>query len=58
MEGDVIVMQDVFIFEQTGVVEGKIQGRLQADRHPAASSPRSSRCRASTCRPACSASPI
>jgi len=28
MEGDVIVMQDVFIFEQTGVVEGKIQGRL------------------------------
>ena len=30
MEGDVIVMQDVFIFEQTGVVEGKIQGRLKA----------------------------
>ena len=29
MEGDVIVMQDVFIFEQTGVVEGKIQGRLK-----------------------------
>ena len=29
MEGDVIVMQDVFIFEQTGVVEGKIQGRLR-----------------------------
>ncbi|HEV7604155.1 MAG TPA: CpaF family protein, partial [Candidatus Limnocylindrales bacterium] len=28
MEGDVIVMQDVFVFEQTGVVEGKIQGRL------------------------------
>ena len=32
MEGDVIVLQDVFIFEQTGVVEGKIQGRLRADR--------------------------
>jgi pilus assembly protein CpaF len=30
MEGDVIVMQDVFIFEQTGVVEGKIEGRLKA----------------------------
>jgi pilus assembly protein CpaF len=30
MEGDVIVLQDVFVFEQTGVVEGKIQGRLRA----------------------------
>jgi len=30
MEGDIIVMQDVFLFEQTGVVEGKIQGRLRA----------------------------
>jgi pilus assembly protein CpaF len=30
MEGDVIVMQDVFVFEQTGVVEGKIQGHLKA----------------------------
>ena len=30
MEGDVIVMQDVFVFEQTGVIEGKIQGRLKA----------------------------
>src|SRR3954467_7401667 len=29
MEGDIIVMQDVFVFEQTGVVEGKIQGRLK-----------------------------
>jgi pilus assembly protein CpaF len=29
MEGDVIVMQDVFTFEQTGVVDGKIQGRLK-----------------------------
>ena len=29
MEGDVIVLQDVFIFEQTGVVEGKVQGRLR-----------------------------
>ncbi|MEX1278774.1 MAG: CpaF family protein, partial [Chloroflexota bacterium] len=26
MEGDVIVMQDVFVFEQTGISEGKIQG--------------------------------
>jgi pilus assembly protein CpaF len=30
MEGDVVVMQDVFLFEQTGIVEGKIQGRLKA----------------------------
>jgi pilus assembly protein CpaF len=30
MEGDVIVMQDVFLFEQTGVEDGKIQGRLRA----------------------------
>jgi len=29
MEGDVVVMQDVFLFEQTGVIEGKIQGRLR-----------------------------
>jgi pilus assembly protein CpaF len=29
MEGDVIVMQDIFVFEQTGVSEGKIQGRLR-----------------------------
>jgi len=29
MEGDVIVMQDIFVFEQTAVVEGKIEGRLR-----------------------------
>ena len=29
MEGDVIVMQDVFVFEQTDIVEGKIEGRLK-----------------------------
>jgi pilus assembly protein CpaF len=29
MEGDVIVMQDVFVFEQTAVVDGRIQGRLK-----------------------------
>jgi pilus assembly protein CpaF len=29
MEGDVIVMQDVFVFEQTGVLDGKIEGRLK-----------------------------
>jgi len=29
MEGDVIVMQDVFTFEQTGVQDGKILGRLK-----------------------------
>ena len=30
MEGDTIVMQDVFVFEQSGVLDGKIQGRLKA----------------------------
>jgi pilus assembly protein CpaF len=30
LEGDVIVMQDVFLFEQTGVADGRIQGRLRA----------------------------
>ncbi len=29
MEGDVIVLQDVFIFEQTGMENGKIQGRMK-----------------------------
>jgi pilus assembly protein CpaF len=29
MEGDVIVMQDIFVFEQTGVEEGQIKGRLK-----------------------------
>ncbi|HZB79068.1 MAG TPA: CpaF family protein, partial [Actinomycetota bacterium] len=29
MEGDVIVLQDVFMFEQTGVVDGQIQGHLR-----------------------------
>jgi pilus assembly protein CpaF len=29
MEGELIVLQDVFIFEQTGVSEGRIQGRLR-----------------------------
>ena len=29
MEGDVVVMQDVFVFEQTGIVDGKIQGFLR-----------------------------
>ncbi|HKZ91191.1 MAG TPA: ATPase, T2SS/T4P/T4SS family, partial [Candidatus Limnocylindrales bacterium] len=30
MEGDVIVMQEVFTFEQTGVVDGQIMGHLRA----------------------------
>ncbi|MCR4405951.1 MAG: CpaF family protein [Anaerolineae bacterium] len=29
MEGDVIVMQDIFLFEQTGIEGGKIIGRLR-----------------------------
>ena len=29
MEGDVITMTDIFVFEQTGVENGKIMGRLR-----------------------------
>src|SRR6266567_1398966 len=29
MEGDEIVLQDVFVFEQTAYVDGKVQGRLR-----------------------------
>jgi pilus assembly protein CpaF len=29
LEGDIIVMQDIFTFEQTGIVDGMIQGRLK-----------------------------
>src|SRR5216110_2325823 len=29
MEGDAIVLQDVFVFEQTGFVDGKVQGKLR-----------------------------
>jgi pilus assembly protein CpaF len=29
MEGDVITMTDVFIFEQTGIENGKVVGRLR-----------------------------
>jgi pilus assembly protein CpaF len=29
MEGDVIVMQDIFVFEQMGIKDGKIMGRLR-----------------------------
>ncbi len=29
MEGDVIILQDIFRFQQAGLVRGKVQGRLQ-----------------------------
>ncbi len=29
MEGDVIVMQDIFVFEQTGIENGRVVGRLR-----------------------------
>src|SRR5437879_10659875 len=29
MEGEAIVLQDVFVFEQTAYVDGKVQGRLR-----------------------------
>jgi pilus assembly protein CpaF len=30
MEGDLIVLQDIFVYEQTGVVDGQIQGFLRS----------------------------
>ena len=36
MEGDVITMQEIFVFEQTGLdADGKVVGRVPRDRHPA-----------------------
>jgi pilus assembly protein CpaF len=29
MEGDVIVLQDIFVFQQTGIENGKIVGRMK-----------------------------
>jgi pilus assembly protein CpaF len=29
MEGDVIVMSDLFVFEQTGIESGRVIGRLR-----------------------------
>jgi pilus assembly protein CpaF len=29
MEGDTVVLQDVFVFEQTAFIDGKVQGRLR-----------------------------
>jgi len=29
MEGDVVVLQDIFVFEQSGIADGRIQGRLR-----------------------------
>ncbi|HSG44187.1 MAG TPA: CpaF family protein, partial [Anaerolineales bacterium] len=29
MEGDVITMTDIFVFEQTGIEAGKVMGRLR-----------------------------
>ena len=31
MEGDIITMQDIFLFERTGIgADGKVQGRFRA----------------------------
>ena len=36
MEGDVITMQDIFVFEREGIGENdKVLGAVQGDRHPA-----------------------
>ena len=35
IEDDEILTQDIFEFEQTGVKDGKIEGKLSPDRHPA-----------------------
>ena len=56
IEDDEILTQDIFAFEQTGVVDGKIAGELAADRASARRSWPSSSATASSCRPASSAS--
>ena len=35
IDDDEILLQDIFEYEQTGVVEGKVQGNAEADRDPA-----------------------
>ena len=35
MEGDLITMQDIFVFEKTGVTEGQGHRALPRHRHPA-----------------------
>jgi pilus assembly protein CpaF len=35
MEGDVLSTQDIFAFEQTGIVDGKVMGNLRATGIPA-----------------------
>ncbi|MGC4052698.1 MAG: hypothetical protein QM757_25490 [Paludibaculum sp.] len=50
MEGEVITLQDIFVFEKRGLVSGRASaGPLRGDRHPAevlrkASCPRASAC--------------
>ena len=55
MEQDVITMQEIFAFEQTGIDAGRQSGRrLPRHRHPARSARRRWRRRASRCRWRCS----
>ena len=54
MEGDVIILQDIFRFEQTGLVRGKVQGSLKGHGRPPEVRARSWPGTASSCRTACS----
>ena len=55
MEGDVITMQDIFVFERTGIGAGRQGDRpVPRHRHPAEVQRAARRRRASSCRPTCS----
>ena len=55
MEGDVITMQDIFVFERTGIgPDGKVRGPIPRDRHPAEVQRAARVVRACSCRWTCS----
>ena len=56
VEDDDILTQEIFVFEQTGMVDDKIEGQPQAHRHPAHVHAHLPASAASSCRPASTAS--
>ena len=51
MEGDIIVLGDIFVFKETGMEDGKVMGELVANGHPAQVHGKAGVGRLSTCRP-------
>ena len=55
MEGDIITMQEIFVFEKMGVTQdGKVMGRFRATGRPAEVRRAAEGRPASTCRRTCS----